>query len=151
MPASAVISFPENRALPEGPLSPIVRAHPRKVASASCSSDDEATFSTMVVATHATGRLTTATDCKDAFFRAGVAPPTQGNACMLTQRDGGRQRTGRRQVPRHPAEPLPPAMLVLAGNGISTDSSLNGAASSERFFQVTGMNSSGEVAATGTA
>ena len=129
-----MMSFPESRALPEGPLSPLVRARPRKVATASCSSDDEATFSTMVVATNATGRLTTARDCKDAFARAGVAPPVQGNACTLTHQDRG----GKRKAPAA-AEPLPPAMLALTGSRISRELSLNSAGSSERFFQATGM------------
>lgn len=134
-----MISLPEDKKLPAGPLSPLPRARPKKFFNSSLSSDDEATFSTMVVATNATGRLTTASDCKDAFLRAGVAPPP-GHAHMVIQQDSGRMCAA---LPA--AKPLPPAMLALTGNCISRDPSVNSAGSSERFFQVIGTGANAPI------
>jgi hypothetical protein len=117
--------------LPEATLSPLPRAQSRKFTTASFSSDDEATFSTMIVATHANGRLTTASDCKDAYLRAGVAPPS------LPHRHMKLEQAERGHVHDLP-EPLPPAMLALAGTFACREPSVNSAGSSERFFRVIG-------------
>jgi hypothetical protein len=61
--------------MPEFTLSPLPGARARKATSASISSDDEATFARMIAAAHATGRLTTASDCTDECLRPDVAPP----------------------------------------------------------------------------
>lgn len=109
-----------------------------RVSNPSASSDDDAMFSTMVMATRGSGRPATAAACTAMLTSCG-APVRYGSVHASTT--GGRRRRGAGGAGGG-AEALPPAALALAGRQASASSSEAGMGMYDHIF---GRSSSGDL------